>query len=77
MTGSAPFWIASVLHAQLDMRGVAEGLSVKLIAAAYGLTISILETNFLVETVNGGATSLVTTNSPAFSLRSSSEAGCS
>jgi len=33
MTGSAPCWRASRLHARLDMRGVAEGLSVKLTAA--------------------------------------------
>ncbi len=33
ITGSAPSCIAIVLHARLDMRAVADGLSVKLIAA--------------------------------------------
>ena len=75
ITGSAPRWIATVLQAQEDMRGVAEGLSVKLIAATYGLTRSILEESFLVRMVMGGATSAVTTNSPDFRRRSNSEAG--
>lgn len=75
MTGSAPAWIAIVLQAQLDMRGVAEGASVKLMAATYGLIISIFLSSFPVAVVIGGATSEVTTNSPAFSRRSSSEAG--
>ena len=44
ITGSAPFWTAMVLHAQLDMRGVAEGQSVKLIAADIGFDqINVLD----------------------------------
>ena len=57
------------------MRGVAEGESVKLIAATYGLTSSMFWISFLVAMVSGGATSEVTTNSPAFRRRSSSETG--
>ena len=45
----APCWMASVLQAQLDMRGVEEGESVKFSAATYGLSISILDCNLLVE----------------------------
>jgi hypothetical protein len=54
MTGSAPSLIATEEQAQEDIRGVAEGQSVKLIAATYGLMSVILLLNLLMETVMGG-----------------------
>ena len=57
------------------MRGVAEALSVKLTAETYCLIASMCWINLSVLEDNGGVISLVTTNSPATSLRSRSEAG--
>src|SRR5512140_395803 len=64
MTGSTPFWRAMDEHAQEDIRGVAEGQSVKLTAVTKGLTRLTLLHSLFVETVIGGWTSAVTTNSP-------------
>ena len=50
------------------MRGVAEALSVKLMAVTYGLTSSIFCISLLVDMHNGGAISQATTNSPALRL---------
>jgi hypothetical protein len=58
------------------MRGVAEGLSVKLIAATYGLMFDVICTSSSVDLHERAARlRLATTNSPALSLRSSSETG--
>ena len=65
MTGSAPRSIAILLHAQEVIRGVADALSVKLMAVTYGLTRSMLLVSLLVEADNGGVISQATTNSPA------------
>src|SRR3989337_2164186 len=62
MTGSAPFSIANLLHAHEVMRGVADALSVKLMAVTYGLTRLMFSINFFVDILNGGAISQATTN---------------
>jgi hypothetical protein len=55
--------------------GLAEEESVKLIAVTHGLTSSISRISFADFALRGGVTSVATTNSPAFSLFSSREAG--
>ena len=77
MTGSAPFSMAILLQAMLDIRGVAEGQSVKFTAAVWFLTMLMCLVSRRVAVLAGGATSVVTTNSPAFRRRSNSEIGSS
>ena len=61
----APFSMANLLQAQDVIRGVAEALSVKLIAVTYGFTELMFSEQFLVDMLKGGAISQATTNSPA------------
>jgi hypothetical protein len=57
------------------MRGVAEALSVKLIAVACGLIIPISSTRLTVLSLSGAVISTVTTNFPSLKSLSSFETG--
>ena len=75
ITGSAPLSIANLLHAHEVIRGVADALSVKLIAVTYGFTRLMFSTSFFTEVLRGGVISHAMTNSPDFSAFSSRETG--
>jgi len=73
MTGSIPWPSARTEHAREDIRGVADGLSVKLAASIQSRSSESVRTRSSGFTESGGATSAVTTNSPFASFSSSRE----
>jgi len=74
-TGSTPFCKAINAHASEDMRGVADGLSVKLTASTYSFNMRIFLTASAGSAVTGGEISAVMANPPSLSTRSSLETG--